>query len=188
MEKVLKTLIFVTLGALGLYLVVIQDWLGAFSFLIYLPLAFLSIGAVALFIMLIVTGFKEVKLPDFKLLSILFISGGLFLGIYGVRIGLFWNKTLEAVFIDERSRMDLMLFENGTYIIFANWLLGEERFGGRYEIRGDTLHFKKSPVTDNNFINTESIIDYKAGKIYFRKGKDGEYDTTYYYFKIILDK
>ncbi|WP_143961210.1 hypothetical protein [Litoribacter populi] len=184
MEKVLKALIFVTVGALVLYLMVIQDWLGAFSFLIFLPLAFLSIGAVALFLMLIVTGIKEVKLPDFKLLSILFISGGLFLGIYGFRNGLFWNKSLEAAFIDERSRMDLMLFENGNYIIFANWFLGEERFEGKYEIRGDTLVFKKSPVTDNDFINTESIIDYNAGKIYFKKGKDGEYDTTYYYFQI----
>ncbi|MBS9525661.1 hypothetical protein KI659_16705 [Litoribacter alkaliphilus] len=158
--------------------------MGAYSFLIYLPLTFLSIGSLALFIMLIVIGIKEAKVPDAKLFSILFIAGGMFLGVYDFRNGLFWNKTLEAAFIDERSRINLMLFENGNYIIFANWFFGEERFEGKYEIKEDTLVFKKSPVTDNDFISTESIIDYNAGKIYFKKGKDEKYDTTCYYFQI----
>ena len=101
--------------------------------------------------------------------------------------GGFWGKkVLESAFIDERSRMDLTLFENGKYQIVSNWLIGQESFTGNYKIYKDTIEFEKYPVIDNDFISKKIII--KNNKIYFRQDNSGKYDTTFYYFQIDYEK
>jgi len=101
--------------------------------------------------------------------------------------GGFWGKkVLESAFIDERSRMDLTLFENGKYQIVSNWLIGQESFTGNYKIYKDTIEFEEYPVIDNDFISKKIII--KNNKIYFRQDNFGKYDTTFYYFQIDYEK
>lgn len=105
--------------------------------------------------------------------------------LFGYRSGWFWgNRILNAAFIDERSRMDLELYQNGKFIIASNWFFGEERFEGTYKISSDTIIFDKYPVVDNDFIAKEIIINRPAKKVYFRKDADGKYDTSFYYFQI----
>ncbi|NEU08627.1 hypothetical protein GZH53_09920 [Flavihumibacter sp. R14] len=104
---------------------------------------------------------------------------------YGERNGMLWGKEIiDSAFIDDRSRMDLTLYENGKFLIYSNWLFGEDRFEGTYKLNGDTIIFDKFPVTDNDFIGQKIIIDRTERKIYFRKGKDGNYDKSFYYFQI----
>ena len=106
---------------------------------------------------------------------------------YLYRNGFFWGKKIiEATFLDDRSRMDLTLFENGNYLINSNWLFGEESFTGTYKMKNDTIEFINYPVTDNDFIAKKNII-YRD-KIYFRQDNSGHYDTTFYYFQIDFDK
>jgi hypothetical protein len=101
--------------------------------------------------------------------------------------GGFWGKkVLESAFIDERSRMNLTLFENGKYQIVSNWLIGQESFTGNYKIYKDTIEFEEYPVIDNDFISKKIII--KNNKIYFRLDNFGKYDTTFYYFQIDYEK
>jgi len=101
--------------------------------------------------------------------------------------GGFWGKKLlESAFIDERSRMDLTLFENGKYQIVSNWLIGQESFTGNYKIYKDTIEFEEYPVIDNDFISKKIII--KNNKIYFKHDNSGKYDTTFYYFQIDYEK
>lgn len=96
------------------------------------------------------------------------------------------EKKLEAAFIDDRSRMDLTLFKNGKYLIKSNWLFGMEEFKGDYILNKDTIEFKKYPLVENDLLAKKIIM--KKDKIFFRRNKNGEYDTTFYYFQIDFDK
>ena len=98
---------------------------------------------------------------------------------------MFWGKKIiESAFLDDRSRMDLELYENGKYLIYSNWFFGENRFEGNYKLNGDTIIFAKTPVTDNDFIEQKIVIDRSEKKIYFRKGINESYDKSFYYFQI----
>lgn len=106
---------------------------------------------------------------------------------YYYRNGGFWGKKIiEAAFLDDRSRIDLTLFENGHFLINSNWLLGDETFTGTYQLHGDTIEFDKFPVVNTDLISKKIIIS--GTKIYFAKNKLGNYDTTFYYFQIGFDK
>ena len=106
---------------------------------------------------------------------------------YGYKNGFFWGKKIiEAAFLDDRSRMDLTLFENGRYLIKSNWLFGEETFTGKYQMKGDTIEFEKYPVIENDAVAKRIIR--KNNKIYFNLNNSGNYDTTFYYFQIGFDK
>lgn len=105
--------------------------------------------------------------------------------IYCERNGKFKGKEIiNGAFLDERSRIDMSLYENGEFIIFSNWMFGEERFQGNYKIEGDTVTFENYPVIDNNFIAKKIIIDREESRIYFFRNKEGIYDTTFFYFQI----
>ena len=100
--------------------------------------------------------------------------------------GFFWGKKIiEAAFLDDRSRMDLTLYENEHFIINSKWLFGDKTFTGKYHIKGDTIEFTKFPVIDNDFV-AKTIIR-KDKKIYFRLNDPLNYDTTFYYFQINFD-
>ena len=106
---------------------------------------------------------------------------------YCYRNGFFWGKKIiEAAFLDDRSRMDLTLYENGRFLINSNWLFGDETFTGKYHLKGDTIEFTKYPVIDNDFVAKRIIR--KDKKIYFRLSDSLHYDTTFYYFQIDFDK
>lgn len=106
---------------------------------------------------------------------------------YSYKNGFFWGKKIiEAAFLDDISRMDLTLFENGHYLIKSNWLFGEETFTGKYQMKGDTIEFEKYPVIENDAVAKRIIR--KNNKIYFNLNNSGNYDTTFYYFKIDIDK
>ncbi|MEI7508035.1 MAG: hypothetical protein WCJ62_01055 [Flavobacterium sp.] len=105
--------------------------------------------------------------------------------IYNYRNGAFFGtKYLTGTFLDERSRMDIILYKNGKYIIFSNWLFGEDRFEGNYKVDNDTILFEKYPIIDNDFISQKIVINKVEKKIYFRKNKNGNYNKDFYYFKI----
>jgi len=106
---------------------------------------------------------------------------------YCYKNGFFWGKKIiEAAFLDDRSRMDLTLYENGHFLISSNWLVGVETFTGKYHINGDTIEFTKYPIVDNDFVAKRIIR--KDKKIYFRLNDSFNYDTTFYYFQIDFDK
>ena len=91
---------------------------------------------------------------------------------------------MEAAFLDDRSRIDLALYKSGDYIIFSNWMFGEERFQGTYQIVNDTIIFNDHPVVDNDFVARKILIDKEKKRIYFTKDKNGNYKKDFYYFQI----
>jgi hypothetical protein len=182
-----RKVLFLLLGttvSLILYIIVIKEWFVIYEIFFDIPLFLMSIGSFGLLLIIIIEVFKKKVLPQIFLMIAFIIVASIYFAIYSHRNGLFWGKRLDAAFIDDRSRMDLILFNNDRYIIYSNWLFGEERFEGKYKIKGDTLIFQTSPVIDNDFINEKAIINYKEKKIYFHKDKDGNYDRDFYYFQI----
>jgi len=180
-----NTLLLTSSISLGLYLILIFDLLAAYEIFIVLlliPMFLISITFLILLIgkslgyRLMPKAITTVALASVAITSVL---------LFGYRSGWFWgNRILNAAFIDDRSRMDLELYQNGKFIIASNWLFGEERFEGTFKISRDTIIFDKYPVVDNDFTAKEIIINRPAKKIYFRKDADGKYDTSFYYFQI----
>lgn len=131
--------------------------------------------------------FINKKLPSTWILTILiFLTISIPIYNYYQNGGFWGKKIIESAFIDDRSRMDLTLFENGKYQIISNWLIGQESFTGNYKIHNDTIEFERFPVIDNDFISKKIVI--KDKKIYFRQNETGKYDTTFYYFQIDFEK
>ena len=163
------------------------DFLPAYSIFLFILFIVCAIININFFIKAIKICISNKRFPSPSLIiTFLFFSILIPLN-YCFRNGLFWGKkVIEAAFLDDRSRMDLTLFENGHFLINSNWLFGDETFTGKYRLRGDTIEFTKYPVTDNDFI--EKKIVRKNNKIYFRKDNADNYDTTFYYFQIDFDK
>lgn len=184
LQKEFNILLLALSIAFGLYIIEIKDWLVMYEIFIDIPLFLILLGAFGLLVITIIGIFKSKQLP--KTLSIIFFLTITmsFSTIYARRNGLIWNKNIEASFLDDFSRTDITLYDNGKYIIFNNWMFGEMRFEGKYKLLGDTIIFEKMPVTDNDFISKEIIIDRKSKRIYFRKDKDGNYEKSFYYFQI----
>jgi len=183
-EKLSIILLILLGGSYVLYLVEINDLLLMYEIFIDIPLILLLGGSIVVFVKLLILATKQKRLPNkFIVLGTLVIII-LFLLTYGVRNGAFYGeKIIDSAFLDDRSRIDLTLYENGKYTIFSNWLFGEERFQGTYKIKGDTIYFDNYPLK-NNFIAKKIVINKKEKKIYFKKNKNGKYDRSFYYFQI----
>ena len=183
-EKLSIILLILLGGSYVLYLVEINDLLLMYEIFIDIPLILLLGGSIVVFVKLLILATKQKRLPNkFIALGTLVIII-LFLLTYGVRNGAFYGeKIIDSAFLDDRSRIDLTLYENGKYTIFSNWLFGEERFQGTYKIKGDTIYFDNYPLK-NNFIAKKIVINKKEKKIYFKKNKNGKYDRSFYYFQI----
>ena len=168
-----------------LYLIEITDLLISYEIFIDLLLIPLFI-AICIFLILSIIHFKKnKKLPENIKLILLMSLIIVFSIIFAQRNGTFYGEIyIKGKFLDDRSRMDLELYQNGKYIIYSNWLFGEERFEGNYKIENDTITFGKFPVIDNDFISQKVIINKAEKKIYFRKVKKGNYDKSFYYFQI----
>jgi predicted acylesterase/phospholipase RssA len=96
------------------------------------------------------------------------------------RNGFFYGrKLIDATFLDDLSREDLALFQDGHYILKSGWILGEETFTGTYKRNDSILIFDNYPKGSNDFISKSMII--KGNRIYFR---DNNTDTSFYHFKI----
>lgn len=171
--------------SLGLYVIEIYDWVLSYEIFIDIPLILTFFGCIAFFALTIIEAKKSHQLPSRLSILIFILLLSVSVSVYGNRNGMFWGeKIIDSAFLDDRSRMDLELYENGKYLIYSNWLFGENRFEGNYKLNGDTIVFNKTPVTDNDFIAQKIVIDRTAKKIYFRKGSDGNYDKSFYYFQI----
>ena len=170
--------------AFGLYIIEIYDWLVMYEILMSIPLIIIIIGSLVLFVITIIKINRLKERPNTLLIFLFLIIIICWSTIYAKRNGFFWNKFIVASFIDDFSRTDITMYSNGKYIIFENWLFGEQRYEGSYKMKGDTIVFKKMPVTDNDFISKEMIIDRKYNRIYFRKDANGNYDESFYYFQI----
>ena len=173
--------------ALVLYLIKSLDFFLSFSIFIDIVIIFLLLCLVTLFPYVLYLFIKEKQLPSIITVVIFFLIISSYILIERNSIELFLGKkVLEASFLDDRSRMDLTLYENKKYVIHSNWMFGSENFTGKYNMHGDTIEFEKYPVTDNNFI-AKTIIR-RGCKIYFFINKKGLYDTDFYYFKIDFEE
>lgn len=85
------------------------------------------------------------------------------------------TKVLKAEFIDDLSRVDLTLWENGKFRAESGYMFGGDRYEGNYRIEGNQIKFNKNPV-ENDFI--PMTLSISGDKIYFRE------DSSFYYFKI----
>lgn len=167
----------------GLYLIESFDPFLSYSIFIDFVIGFLLLCLVALFPYVLYLFIKEKQFPSIITAVLFFLIISSYILIERNSIGLLLGeKTLEATFLDDRSRMDLILYKNGKYVIHSNWLSGSENFTGKYNMHGDTIEFEKYPMTDNNFIAKKIIR--RGDKIYFFLNKKDLYDTDFYYFKI----
>jgi|GEM_PF-3414473 len=167
------------------YTIEINDWLLPYELILDLLLLSSAIAALGLLSLTIIKTVKIRKLPP--LIPLLFFLGvlSIYFFTYGNRNGFFWGKQiLNAAFIDDRSRIDLELYENGSYFIYYNWLFAEKRFEGTYQLNQDTIIFHKPKVIDNEFISQKIVIDSSNKRIYFKKDHHGNYDKSFYFFQI----
>ncbi len=168
----------------ALYLVDAYDLFVMYEFFIDIPLMLALTGCVGFFVALIILVVKKKQLPDKFVVLVTMVIAITFFLTYGARNGAFYGKRIiNSAFLDDRSRIDLTLYENGKYIIFSNWLFGEERYEGKYTIEGDTILFDKYPLK-NDVIAKKVVINKSEKRIYFSKDKDGKYDRNFYYFQI----
>ena len=182
-----KNLLIVTAITTITFFVISYDFFLSIDLYLYLLLLIGIIITLIFFVIAINTIFTFKQLPSKWLIIfpvILIISMPL---NYCYNNGVFWGKKIiEAAFLDDRSRMDLTLFENGHFLINSNWLFGNESFHGTYHLHSDTIVFNHYPVVDNDFVSKKIVR--KNSKIYFRQDNLGAYDTSFYYFQIDFDK
>ncbi|MCJ8165405.1 hypothetical protein MKJ04_11175 [Pontibacter sp. E15-1] len=184
-EKDSKLLLLILSISYALYIVVAYDFITIYEIFVDLALFATLIGSIVYIFKVVIALAKTKHLPKKSTTLVTCAIAFCYLLTFGNRNGMFeGGKILDAAFLDDRSRMDLALYENGTYIIFSNWMFGEERFEGKYSLEGDTIKFLTTPVIDTDFIAQEAIIDRKEKKIYFRKNLDGSYMKDFYYFQI----
>lgn len=178
-------LVFTLTLSYSLYLVEINDILLYYEIFISLAIAITLIWSISIVVLIVIRIRETKQLPYWLPISLsLFILVAYSLH-FGSRNGLFdGEKVLDGAFLDDRSRMDLALYSNGKYTIYSNWLFGEQRFEGRYELKGDTIIFKNYPVIDTDFVADKIIIDREKERIYFRRFEDGTYEEDFYYFQI----
>lgn len=100
---------------------------------------------------------------------------------YAWRSGAFYGrKVLSGVFLDDFSRLDLTLYEDGRYLLESGWLLGPERFTGRYTMRGDSIGFHQ-PVLATELKNL--VLVRRGSRLYFHRPGAAS-DTSFYHFQI----
>ncbi|MBD1396198.1 hypothetical protein H9Q13_03390 [Pontibacter sp. JH31] len=184
-EKDSKLLLLILSISYALYIVVAFDFITLYEIFVDLALFATLVGSIVYIFKVVIASAKTKHLPKKSTILITCAVAFCYFLTFGNRNGMFeGGKILDAAFLDDRSRIDIALYENGKYIIFSNWMFGEERFEGKYKLEGDTIKFLTTPVIDNDFIAQEAIIDRKEKKIYFRKNIDGNYIKDFYYFQI----
>jgi hypothetical protein len=185
MQKHFIFLLLLLAISFSAYIVVISDVYLTYEIFVDIVLVLTLWGAFGLLVTIIIEIYKLKQLPN-TILSIIFIVlTYAYAFTYATRNGILAGpKYLEAVFLDDRSRIDLALYENGKYIIYSNWLFGESRYDGTHHLKADTIVFDKYPLVDNDFISKEILINRNEKKVYFRKEKNGIYDMSFYYFQI----
>lgn len=184
-DRRFNTLLLTSSISLGLYVISISDWLLPYEFFIDLLLIVTLVGSMALLVSIIIESVNLRHFPKAVTTLAFVLVATTFVLLYGYRNGWFWGRSIiDGAFIDDRSRMDLELYQNGRFMIYSNWLFGEERYEGTYKLKGDTIIFDKYPVRENDFIAKEIIIDRPEKKIYFKKDTAGNYEKSFYYFQI----
>jgi hypothetical protein len=97
--------------------------------------------------------------------------------LYFYEEGYFWGQqVLKAEFIDERSRIDLILWENGKFKALDGWLFGIDAHKGNYNFINGTIKFDRFPI-ERDFIPKE--LKLTDDKIYFSSR-----DSSFYFFQI----
>lgn len=167
----------------GLYLTEIYDIFLNFEIITTLLGILLLFVAIGLFIASIIRFIHEKQSPN-KITLILSTTLAIsFSIIYSYREGYLTEKIfIKAKFIDDRSRIDIKFYKSGKYVIYSNWLFGEERFEGTYKLKKDTIEFNNYPLMENDLIAQKVILI--KDKIYFKKDNKNEYDKSFYYFQI----
>ena len=186
-NRIWSRLVVSTILTTLLYFILSYDLFSAYDIFLFIFFIVCVIETISFFIKAIkICIYSKIFPSKWLLITFLFFSISIPLN-YCYRNGLFWGKkVIEAAFLDDRSRMDLTLFENGHFLINSSWLFGDETFTGKYLLHGDTIEFTKYPVIINDLI--EKKIVRKNNRIYFRKDNVGNYDTTFYYFQIDFNK
>ena len=178
-------LLFLLCISYALYLLVAFDFVPTYEIFADLALFFTLQGSLGLLFLIVANTYKTKVFLNTTLSLLICAITFCFIITFGYRNGWFEGQmVMDAAFLDDRSRMDLELYKNGKYIIYSNWLFGEERFEGEYTMQGDTIKFATTPVTDNDFIAQKVLIDRKENRIYFHKLSDGQYEKDFYYFQI----
>ena len=179
-NKAWSKVIFTTFVVSALILINSFDIVTIYQFIVFL-LIIVAIIFLAVFIKNAIKNHMETKqLPSriIQILAIFIITCTTLLLLY--RHGAFYgSKVIDATFLDDRSREDLALFEDGHYILKSGWMLGEELFTGTYERNDSIITLNKYPGPDNNFITKSMTI--KGSRIYFQ---DNTTDSSFYHFKI----
>lgn len=135
----------------------------------------------------IIISFNHRLFPKFYSFAISFVLIVSMLLIHCYRNGLFWGSPiLEAAFIDELSRMDLELYKNKRYLLVDSWMFGSEQYLGNYQINGDTISLSKFPLTRDS-IGIKKLFR-NSNSLYFEQDSTGQYDTTFYKFRITSPK
>lgn len=101
------------------------------------------------------------------------------------------KKVLDASLIDDLSRIDLALRENGKFETTISGMFGySEKIRGKYLIKKDSIIFLDKPYS-NDFIPDTVIIDRNKSAIFFKKKRNGEFSkekSFVNYFEINLDE
>jgi len=98
--------------------------------------------------------------------------------------GVFWGKkVLEATFVDETHNLNLVLCQDGHYLIRSKrYALISDTYFGKYTKNADTIEFSGYPSRRSRFIADK--IFRECNRIYFHKDDNGTYDKTFYYFLV----
>ncbi len=154
MHKHFRLLLLLVAVSFSAYLVDISDLFLSYEIFIDIIVVFTLWGSVGLLVVTVIEVFKQRQLPKTILSIALIIMTSCYILTFALRNGAFAGpKYIDAAFLDDRSRMDLTLYENGKFVIYSNWLFGEERYEGEYHLKGDTIIFDNYPVVDNDFIS-----------------------------------
>lgn len=98
----------------GLYVVEIYDWVLTYEIFIDIPLILIIFCSLVFFALTIIEARKSYRMPSISSILIFIMLLIASVSIYGNRNGMFWGeKVIDAAFLDDRSRIDLKLYENG---------------------------------------------------------------------------
>jgi len=170
------------ISTIGIIAWIITDFFGGmiiYMFMywwIVIPLSFLYLMTLFITIVKVIEGgFKKNKLTSIThalgmvvIFSFILYHSELFKS----------KKELDSSLIDDLSRIDLILRENGRFETNSSSLFGTTvSIRGKYLIKNDTIIFLDKPYT-NDFIPDTVVIDRDKNAIFFNKKENGEFSRT----------
>ncbi|RTQ46538.1 hypothetical protein EJV47_21540 [Hymenobacter gummosus] len=170
--------LLLTVAATGLLLMLTFDVAAAYQVLFAGSFVLIALALLGLSLWRLALSFTEHRpFPTRPLTAVLGLA--LLTGLcYGWYHGAFYGRqVLSGVFIDDFSRLDLVLYEDGHYLIEEGWILGSERFAGRYTRSGDSLIFDNYSFTGPKAPN--HVLTRRGSRLYFPSA-----DTSFYHFQI----